>query len=99
MVLEPSARPVSILEQTNMMIKLIEMTKTDHQIAFIVAGPLEDILGKDSPCDKLIDQAVGDNHNMSKVIRAVWATDSHTAKAKALQAILKKHNLRYSSFR
>ena len=95
--LTPSQCNISLLDKTMIIIKLVAMAKKDSHLAYIAAGPLEDILGMDANCDAKIDEAVSHNANMRKAICGVWASDRTTPKGKALHAILQKYGLQYAS--
>lgn len=74
---------------------LIQACKNDHEIAYVAAGPLEDLFTKDHSVikDKL-STLVRQYAIMRKAVQCVYASKG-TAERKALDEILEKYGLSY----
>ena len=84
---------ISSADKLRIIMQLVNRAETDNQLGYIAAGPLEDILGKDSNCDAKIDQAVRTNKKMRQAICGVWHSNMRTTQGKTLHAILDKYDL------
>lgn len=75
-------------------IQLLEHCDNDMEIAYVAAGPLEDLIGrKDAPYDAL-DTAVRQQPLMRQAIQGVWHTDTNTPAGKWLKQVIDKYNLK-----
>ncbi len=77
-------------------IALLNEAKNDREIAYIAAGPLEKIIGKDDAVDEELDKKIAINPKLRKAICGVWLAEK-SYQGKVLRRILAKYNLIGSS--
>ena len=76
---------------------MLDCCKDDFEVAYIAAGPLENLIWKRSgEIFKPLDIYVRKHQVFRKALRAVWAREGSQARA-VLDQLLKKYNLKYSS--
>lgn len=78
-------------------LELIHACHNDAEIAFVAAGPLEDLLNKHHEHVKdALSELVRSDEKMRKAIQGVWIGKGKQSR-KALDEILEKYNLKYGS--
>lgn len=76
-----------------LVILLVEACETDKDIAWVAAGPLEDIMREQpDPIKEALDMATGKSSKMRKALEGVWLTPD-TKAHDLLSHLLKKYNL------
>jgi hypothetical protein len=78
-------------------VELIHACHNDAEIAYVAAGPLEDLFNKHHLAVKdQLNELVRKDEKMRKAIQGVWLAQGSPSR-KTLDEILKKYNLLYGS--
>jgi len=80
----------------NIILEMVDYAKSDAELAYVAAGPLEVLIQEGSSIYPRLDIEIRKNPNMRKAICGVWINENSPA-GKWLREILNKYGLTYSS--